>query len=286
MDSILSGSGIEFSAIVFGLLSALSWGSGDFCGGLAAKRARPFAVVFVAELMGAVLLVLLALSLGEDWPQGQSLLWAGAAGVAGSVGLLALYTGLSTGHMGVVAPLSAVTAAVVPILASLVMDGLPGRPQFLGFVVALAAVWLLSGGTGRIASPNELLLASVAGLGFGFYFVLVDQATSGGIYWNLAFARLMGGVVIGLAIVILRQPFLPPRGVLPVNLLGGALDAGGNLFFGLAAMFGRLDVAAVLSSLYPGMTVMLAWMVLGERLNRPQTVGVVAALLAVTLIML
>ena len=275
----------ELSAIFFGLLSALTWGAGDFCGGLSSKRAHAYTVVLVAEFVGAALLAVLAVLFGERIPEIPLLLWAGVGGIVGAVGLLALYSGLSSGHMGIVAPLSAVIAGVVPITATLLTEGWPTGAQIAGFLVALAAVWLLAGGAGRGISRREVGFATAAGLGFGLYFVIIDQATaSGAVFWNLAFARTMGGLVLLAIVLATRRPLLPPRDVLPLNAAAGVLDAGGNLFFALAALAGRLDVAAILSSLYPGTTVLLAWAVLGERLNRPQTVGVAAALLAIVLI--
>ena len=211
------------------------------------------------------------------------LVWAGLAGLLGAVGLLALYQGLATGKMGVVAPLSAVVAATVPVVASAFLEGLPSPLQLLGFGVALTAVWLLSSGGEFRVDPSELRLALLAGLGFGFYFVCIDRVT-GGVFWNLAFARTLAGVVLLVIVLVRRLPLLPPRAVLPVNVLNGVLDAGGNLFFLLATTAGRLDVASVLASLYPGMTVLLAWAVLHERLSRPQLVGVAAALVAIVLI--
>jgi drug/metabolite transporter (DMT)-like permease len=273
-------------AIGFGLLSALIWGAGDFCGGLATRRARPFSVVFVAEISGAVLLLLAALVFGQPLPQGVDLLWSGAAGLAGAVGLLGLYTALSRGHMGIVAPISAVIAALVPIAAGALLEGLPNTTQLAGFAVALAAVWLLSSGGTHGISLRELRLALLAGLGFGFYFVLIDRAAPASGFWNLTFARTFATVVLLALMLAMRHPLFPPRDVLPLNILNGALDAGGNLFFVLAATAGRLDVASVLASLYPGATVLLAWLLLGERLNRPQAVGVAAALLAIVLIVI
>lgn len=273
-------------AISFGLLSALIWGAGDFFGGLATRRARPFSVVLVAEVAGALLLALTALLLAQPAPLTTDLGWSAGAGLAGAVGLLALYTALASGHMGIVAPISAVVAATVPIIVGAVIEGLPAPLQLAGFGVALAAVWLLSSGGERGISARELRLALLAGLGFGFYFVLIDRTGAVGSLWSLAFARTVAALALLALMLAIRHPLLPPRPVLPINLLNGGLDAGGNLFFLLAAQTGRLDVAAVLSSLYPGATVLLAWLVLGERLNRPQTAGVCAALAAIVLIVL
>ena len=277
-------------AVWFGLMSAIVWGAGDFCGGLATRRARPLSVVLIAEVAGALLLLLAALAWRQPLPGLQTLGWSAGAGLAGAMGLVALYTALARGHMGVVAPASAVIAALVPIVAGAVLEGPPAAMQIVGFAVALVAVWLLSSAGeragGTAPSTGELRLAILAGLGFGFYFVLIDRADPASGFWNLTFARTFAFFVLAALMLAIRHPLLPPRAVLPLNLLNGALDAGGNLFFVLAAQSGRLDVASVLASLYPGTTVLLAWLVLGERLNRPQTVGVAAALLAIVLIVL
>ena len=275
----------ELSAIFFGLLSALSWGGGDFCGGLSTRRADPYTVVFVAEFVGAALLAALALIFGEAAPDLIHLLWAGAGGLLGAVGLLVLYQALSTGHMGIVAPLTAVISGGMPVIFGLITDGLPDVLHLAGFLVALIAVWLLAGGAGEMLTRRDLLYTLIAGLSFGFYFVLIDAGTSeGSVFWSLTFARALGGLLLLAAILVMRRPLLPPRAVLPINSMTGLLDAGGNLFFALAAVAGRLDVAAILASLYPGVTVLLAWGFLGQRLNRPQVVGVAAALAAIVLI--
>jgi drug/metabolite transporter (DMT)-like permease len=275
---------VELPAILFGMFAALSWGGGDFCGGLASKRADAYTVVLVAEFVGAVGLATLALVFQEAAPALEPLLWAGAGGLVGAVGLLALYRALSLGHMGVVAPLSAVLAGVVPIAAAVWIDGWPSAVQLAGFMAALAAVWLLTGGAEGVITRRVLGYALLAGVSFGFYFVLIDQATAGGVFWTLAFARTAGGVMLLAVVLATRRPLWPSLDALPLNLMAGGLDAAGNLFFALAALAGRLDVAAIVSSLYPGATVLLAWALLGQRLNRPQMVGVVAALTAIVLI--
>ncbi len=276
---------LGLSAIFFGLLSALSWGGGDFCGGLSTRRADPYTVVFVAEFVGAALLAALALSFGEAMPDLTHLLWAGAGGLLGAVGLLVLYQALSTGHMGIVAPLTAVISGGMPVIFGLITDGLPDVLHLAGLLVALIAVWLLAGGAGETLTRRDLIYTLIAGTSFGFYFVFIDAGTSeGAVFWSLTFARSLGGLLLLVAILVMRRPLLPPRAVLPINSMTGLLDAGGNLFFALAAVAGRLDVAAVLASLYPGVTVLLAWGFLGQRLNRPQAVGVAAALAAIVLI--
>jgi uncharacterized membrane protein len=277
----------ELSAVIFGLFSALSWGGGDFFGGLSTRRADPYTVVFVAEFVGAVLLATLAVIFRETMPDLTHLLWASAGGLIGAVGLLVLYQALSTGHMGIVAPLTAVISGGIPIVFGLITEGLPDSLRIAGFLVALVAVWLLAGGAGETLTRRDLIYTLIAGVSFGLYFVFIDAGTSeGNVFWSLTIARSLGGLLLLAAILLMRRPLLPPRAALPMNAAAGLLDAGGNLFFALAAVAGRLDVAAILASLYPGVTVLLAWAFLGQKLNRPQTVGVAAALAAIVLIAL
>ena len=271
-------------SVLLGLLSALSWGTGDFCGGMATKRSSAYSVVMAAQFIGAMLLVGLALVADEPLPTPQGLTVAVAAGIAGVIGLGALYQGLASGQMGVIAPLSAIVGGVVPILAALMTEGWPSATQMAGFGVALIAVWLLAG-TGEFrADPRTLTLATIAGTGFGFYFVLIAQASGDNVYWTLSVARLAAALFFLAVILITHRPLAPRREAWGLVTMAGLADAGGNLFFVLAAQAGRLDVAAVLASLYPGSTVFLAWIFLGERLKRPQMIGVVAALSAVALI--
>jgi drug/metabolite transporter (DMT)-like permease len=281
----------EVAGVIFGLLSAASWGAGDFCGGLATRRTGAYAVVIGSQFVGAALLLGLALGLGEPMPPAPAWLWGGLAGAAGALGLSALYRALANGRMGVAAPLSAVFAAALPVITAALIEGLPGGLTLTGFVCALAGVWLLSRPEGTSAPPfqlRDLGLPLLAGAGFGLFFVLIDQAgaAAGGAstFWPLVASR---GASLGLMVTLAaaaRQAILPARQAWPLAALSGLLDAGGNACFALAAQAGRLDVAAVLSSLYPASTVILAGLILKERFTRLQVAGVMAALGAVVLI--
>lgn len=281
-----------FNSIAFGLLSAISWGAGDFSGGLATRRAGAshvgvYSVVIGSQLVGVVLIIGLALAFRELLPPGADLAWGAAAGAFGSVGLLALYRGLASGRMGLVAPLSAVLAAALPVVIAAFTQGLPTALQFSGFGFALAGVWLLSKPEGSLSFKlNELTLPLVAGLGFGLFFVLMDRANDRAVFWPIVAARAASLGLLGGVALLNRQPALPERRIWALTALAGVLDAGGNAFFTLAAQMGRLDVAAVLSSLYPASTVALAALVLRERLGAGQWLGVGAALLAIVLIAL
>ena len=276
--------GSEFASVAFGLASAVVWGAGDFCGGLATKRANVYGVVIAGYAIGGLLFVGLALAFGETLPPLADLIWAGAAGVCGAVGLLALYRALASGRMSVASPAAAVISAALPAVFGTFVDGLPGGWQVGGFGLALLGVWLVSSNARVKIQFGELGLPAVAGLGFGLFFVLMDRVSAAAIFWPLASARTVAVVVLAAFALGTRQLQLPAREHWPLTTLVGIFDAGGNAFFLLAAQAGRLDVAAVLSSLYPASTVWLAWLILKERITRWQLVGVAAALAAIVLI--
>lgn len=274
-----------FAAALFGLLSAASWGTGDFAGGLATKKSSPYFVVLLSQFVGVILLLALVWFMGEPSPHPTDLIWGATGGLAGMVGLIALYQGLARGRMAVVAPLAAIVTTIPPLLVSFWVEGWPGLRPLLGFGLALLAVWLISrsqadGGIAR----QDFALAGVAGLGFGLFYVLLDQVSAGAVLWPLVGARLASMSVVGVIVLITRPRPRPTLRQFPIILVSGLGDTGGNAFFLLAAQAGRLDVAAILSSLYPATTVLLAWLVLKERLQGGQWWGVAAALLAIVLI--
>ncbi|MEP0762134.1 MAG: EamA family transporter [Chloroflexota bacterium] len=276
--------GVGLGAGGFGLAAALSWGTSDFTGGVAARRIPVFAVMVGSYVIGLALLVALALAWGESAPAPADLAWAAAAGVVGGAGLTAHYRGLAVGRMGVVAPVAAVIGTAIPVLFGAVAEGLPSGAQMAGFVLALIGVWLVSRRADSGGGPSGLGLAVLAGLGFGSFFVLIDRVSQDAVFWPLVAAR--GASLIALLAVALAngRAWRPPRRTLGIVALAGILDVGGNTFFLLAAQAGRLDVASVLSSLYPAITVLLARGLLGEHIARWQGAGIVAAVIAVPLI--
>jgi drug/metabolite transporter (DMT)-like permease len=277
--------GTELLALLFGLGAAAAWGAGDFSGGLATKRSDVFVVVMIAQVAGTIPLVAAALIWGGPLPAAESLALGGTGGLFGMVGLLALYRGLSLGRMGVVAPVTSVVAALLPMLLGSYWDGLPTRGEMAGIVLALVAVWLLARAEpGQPLAFDGLGLPILAGTAFGLYFIFIDQAAVEVVLWPLVAARLTSlAMLIVYLFVGPRKRLLPPGGQLPLMILAGLLDTAGNIFFALAAQVGRLDIAAVLSSFYPGTTALLAWLVLKERLNRTQWMGIAAALAALVL---
>lgn len=277
--------GPESLAIACGLGSALAWGAGDFAGGFASRRGSALTVILFSQMIGGILLFLLAASLARGVPSTGDLVAGGLAGIFGVLGLIGLYTGLARGRMGLVAPLSAVVTAVVPMMVSFAMEGYPGSLRMVGFTTALAAVWFLSSPEGGSKiEAGELRLSILAGLGFGLFFVLIDHASDQSVLWPLVAARVAAVAVMILILTVNRKLTPPHHGQYAFICLAGILDTTGNAAFGMAAHLGRLDIAAILASLYPASTVLLAWLVLRERLGRRQWLGVAVASVALVLI--
>ncbi|MEW6242550.1 MAG: EamA family transporter [Chloroflexota bacterium] len=277
-------------SIFYGLLSAVTWGAGDFTGGLSSRRIGAYRAVFYADVIGLAALVAVAAFTGEEVPPVTSLWIAALAGMLGSGGLLILYFSLARGQMSIAAPVSALMAAALPVLVGALTQGLPASTQFAGFGFALAAVWLISqsGPTQelRLDHLSDLRLPLLAGIGFGSYFVLMHYATSGvsATYWPMIASRTSGSLLLLAFVLGRRESLAIPRNAWTVAFLNGILDVGGNFFYILSLRAGRLDVAAVLGSLYPASTVLLAWLLLKERISRLQTVGILLALAAIVLL--
>jgi len=274
----------SLAPILLGLISAACWGAGDFSGGLATKRANVYSVVIASQLVGVVLLFGLAIAFSELTPTLLQIIWGGAAGIAGAIGLIALYRALASGRMGVAAPVSGVITAIVPVIGGTFIEGLPKTIQLIGFIVAMIGVWFVSRADDSKIIWGDLNLPIVAGIGFGFFLIFINRASGSGILLPLVAARAASLGVTVIATFIMRQPLLPKIDHLPLIAIVGVMDAGGNAFYALAAQMGRLDVAAVLSSLYPASTILLAWIILKERLTRAQWAGVAATLMAIVLI--
>lgn len=271
--------------IGYALLSAAIWGSGDFCGGLATRKHQPFQVLLLTSSVGILLLVVCGVAFGELSPCWTDLAWAALAGLAGAFGIAALYQALAQGSAASAAPTAGVLTAIVPVSFAALTLGLPAPAQRLGFALALLGIWLVSRPPGGHTEHTRrgMWLALLAGVGFGLFFVLVAQITPGRVFYPLVVARSVSfGVALGM-IRLRRQPLLKPADN-PLALLSGLLDTGGNVFYLLATQYTRLDVAAVLASLYPAGTVLLAVLVLKERVSGWQWLGVACCLGSVALI--
>lgn len=277
--------GTESIAIVCGLASALAWGAGDFAGGFASRRGNTLTVVFFSQIIGWVMVLGMIPIVAEKAPVIRQILSGLLAGGAGVLGLAGLYKGLAAGRMGLVAPLSAVVTAVLPILFSFIAEGLPTPLQVVGLATAMTAVWMLSCPGGKLRmQKGELRLSLLAGSGFGLFFILMDHASSQAVVWPLLASKTGAVSVMLIMLLITRRLSAPLKGQTGFIILAGILDAAGTAAFTLATHMGRLDIATILSSLYPASTILLAWIVFRERLDRRQWCGVAAAGVALVLI--
>lgn len=275
-------------AIIWGLLAAVTYGTADFLGGYATKRSGVFSVVVISQLFGSLLIVL-ALPFFWSGYDADSFLWGMASGVAGGLGVTFFYAALAKGRMSQVAPITAVEAACVPVIFGLVAGERPGPGPLLGIVLALLAVALVSSGAPGLEprSPDDrkgLGLALGAGLGFGLFFVLLSQAGDSSGIWPLVGARVASVSSVLMVALLARKSLRPEPGSLKVIAGAGLFDVAANIAYLLASRIGLLSLVAVVTSMYPAMTVLLARLILQERMHRLQVVGVVVAALAVVLI--
>jgi drug/metabolite transporter (DMT)-like permease len=270
--------------ILLGLASALSWGAGDFGGGIVTRRATLYGVVLGSQAVGAVIASTLFLVRGEPVPGPADVGWSVAAGVLGAIGVTMLYLGLARGRMGVVAPVTGVLAAAIPVTVGIVTEGLPNPIVVGGIALAVIAVVLVSRVPGTDGGPSGLGLALIAGVGIGLFNTTLAQVDERIAFGPLTIVRFTNALLIGGVILATRGGWRVPGRLVPAVVLVGILDMGGNAAYLLATQAGELAVAATLSSLYPVTTVILAAVLLRERMTRDHGVGVLAALVAIGLI--
>jgi drug/metabolite transporter (DMT)-like permease len=229
-------------------------------------------------------MVAAAVAFREAFPEAGSVGLALVAGVLGVAGIVALYHGLAVGRMGVVAPVTGVLAAIVPVAAGFVLQGVPAPPVWAGIAVAIVAVVLVSRAASVEGGRSGLEFAVAAGLCIGLYTVFLGLIPEGSVFWPLALMKLSALSVLLVVIAVVRRPWRVPRPVLPVALAVGVFDMLGNGLFLLAAQIGGLAIASILTSLYPVTTVILAAVLLHERVTRSHVIGIVAAAAAIVLI--
>jgi drug/metabolite transporter (DMT)-like permease len=274
--------------IVLAGLSALMYGTGDFCGGLASRRQTTTVVLFFSQLVGLLAAAAAALALGQPVPAGRDILWGIAAGVTGTAGLAALYRALASTLVAVASPVAAVTGAVLPLLLGLAAGERPAVLAWVGMGLAVPAIALLAAGPadrpGSQTVRRAALMGAAAGVGFGLFFFCISRTSHGSGLWPLAAARVATIFLVAAFAIIARRPLRPRPGGMAVVLLSGALDMGANIAFLLAVRQGLLTVTAVITSLYPGPTVILAMIIFREKLTVPRALGLVLALAGVACI--
>lgn len=283
-------------AVVLALLSALAYGLSDFLGGVLSRRTSAWSVSVVTQISSASCTSLVAFFLPGE-PAAEHFRWALVAGVGSGMGAGFLYRGFAAGRMGVVAPVSAVGAALVPVLVGVFTGERPTPLVWLGVLAALPAIWLVSstpaaplaldgsgsGPTGA-SSAAGLLDGVLAGLGFGVLFGALGQVPQSAGWWPLAFCQAVGVLAVVMLAVGLRASWVPRGRTVRLALFAGPLGATAGGLFLLASQQGYLTVAGVLASLYPASTVLLAAVVLHEKVHRAQGIGLGLCALAVVLV--
>jgi drug/metabolite transporter (DMT)-like permease len=287
------------ASVGFAASAALGWGTSDFIGGYTARRVNAFLLTTIAHASGTAFMLVLALARRAQLPSAHNWAWAIAAGLSGGAALAVFYRALSSGKMGLAAPVSAVVAAAIPTLFGILTEGAPGAFKVAGFVLAGTGIWLVSRPDEK-GHPREVGSAALAAIGFAGYFLFIKQAGTGSsVFWIAGIARF-ASFVLTLTIVVVAGQGRPASiagpgrtgvSARPIDacttafgVLAGFMDICGSALFIRASQLGRLDVAVVLSSFYPAVTVLLARVFLHEYFTRWTAVGMLAVLAAVPMI--
>ena len=306
---------------ILALAAAMLYGTADFLGGVASRRASVFAVLALTVPAGAVVMVVIALlgqvpalggllghgGLGSpasvgDWSAAG---WAAASGVCGAAGLIAFYAGFASAPISVVAPVAALVSAVLPVGVAIAGGEQQARTVIVGGLICLVAIVMVSAqpadhpprepdstqpseGGIRLMTPGRLRAlgyGAAAGAGFGLFFIFLKNAGQSGVLWPVAISRSAGTVVaLALALATRTRPRLGRGGITGVALISGAIDAAANVCYVLATRAGLFGLAVVITSLYPGITVLLARVLLRERMRWLQRAGLLLAAVGVVLV--
>lgn len=266
-------------------LAAAFAGTGDFLGGLASRRANPWAVGTWNHIAGALTVLAIAPFLDGSL-SGELIFWGSLAGLGGAIGVMGLYTGFTRSDVAVVSPIAAVGAATWPVIWSIFSGDFPTGLVVAGIVTGLVAIWLVSGGSRHVIAGDRagLRFGLIAGLGFGAQLIFFSFTSDGSSIWALLPARVSGGVVIAAVGLWLGKSLVLPRAAVSPGIAAGALTAVGNGFFIIAAGLESLAVATVVAAMFPATTVLLARLVFHERLTSRRILGLALALVAVALV--
>lgn len=278
------------TAILLALAASISYGAADFTGGFTTRRVAPLVVVLLSQLTGLALLLLLVPVIGLHQFRAADLAWGAGAGIVGGAGVMLLYRALANGRMTVIAPVTALEAAAIPVVFGLLTGERPSAVALAGVVLGFVAVALVSWssehpeGRRRGLAQSGVLDALGAGFGFGVFFLLLSRAGHGNALWALLGVKMGSLALSGAGLLLLRQGLrLPPR-TSGLIAIAGLFDMGANLLYLLATRSGLLSLVAVLTSMYPATTVILARFVLKERLERVQLSGLTLAVVSILMI--
>jgi drug/metabolite transporter (DMT)-like permease len=285
--------GSAASSVALGLAAATAWGGSDFVGGMGARRSPALLITASGHLVTLLILLTVCISGALLIPHPIEFFEGAFGGLEGSLALVLFYRALSMGAMGLTAALTGLLTALVPVIFGLWSEGMPEPLAIGGLILGCIAIWLIAHAPGHNTPPQALLLGAISGAGFGLQLVLFKFAAKDGVLWALTSARI-GGVLGMLSILVFAWPRRNENGAQKrvltgfwrIGILAGVLDTMGNLGYTLAAHTGRLDLAAMVSSLYPGFTILLAALILRERPTARQTLGMTVALASVVLLSL
>lgn len=267
----------------YSLAAVLAWGTSDFLGGYATRRANVFLFTAIVNAGGLLMMTALVSATHFPLPSPRSALWVLAGGISGGIALAIFYRALSSGRMGLTAPVAAVLGAAIPTLFSIITEGLPNPIRILGFVLAVVGLWLITRSEDG-AAPEGVKSAVLAGIGFAGFYLCVRQAGSSSVLWIASLTRTGGLLVTGLIVVAQRRFREITTAGVRWGVLTGCVDSLGTMLFVRASQSGRLDEAVVLSSLYPAVTVLLARLFLKEHFTPWKLAGILTALAAVPMI--
>ncbi|HEV8658214.1 MAG TPA: DMT family transporter [Thermoanaerobaculia bacterium] len=270
------------------VLSSITYGAADFCGGLATKRSSMFSVVVFSQLAGLILVLIALPLLPPASPTAIDFAWGAASGMAGGIGVALLYRGLAVGVMSVVAPVTAVCAVIIPLIVGVLLGERPSALAMVGVAVALAAIILVSqseDGRLRNRPPHSgVLIAIASGIAVGIFFVFLQRTGPPAGLWPLVAARVVSIAFFTITGKMARQTLMPRRESMAIVIGGGVLDMLANILYLLAVRHGLLSIIATVTSLYPASTIILARIVLRERLRLVQQAGVICAGVAIVMI--
>lgn len=278
---------------ILALAAAILYGSADFLGGAASRRSSTFAVLAISVPAGAVVTLVAGLITGLGGIGAVGVAWSAAAGAAGTIGLLVFYAGFAAAPMSVIAPVTALISTVLPVGVALVGGERPGLAVCAGAVICVVAVILVSLEQPRPGHPSVrrqrlrgLCYAVPAGVTFGCFFLFLREAGASGVAWPVTIARLAGAVIVLACCAVFRTRPLGParRQLLGIALASGAVDSLANVCYVLATRSGLFGLAVVITSLYPGVTVLLARVLLGERMRSVQRAGLILAAIGVIMV--
>lgn len=278
----------QLAPAAYSVAAVFIWGTSDFAGGFASRRANAFVVTAFSHFCACLLMLAIVFAQHGAIPNRASILWSLLAGALGGFSLAIFYRALAAGQMGLTAPIAALLGAAIPTLVDIALEGSPSKWSLGGFALAIIAIWLITrpeapGENDETGHPKGVAAAALAGVGFAGFYICVHQAT-GPATWIALISRMASFGATFIAVAVTRAPLKLGRPAAGLGLLAGFFDVSGSALFIYASQRGRLDEAVVITSLYPAVTVLLARLFLKEHFSRWKFIGLLAALAAVPLI--